>query len=398
MQINLPDPPFHVGVPIFGSVISDSEFQGAMPHGLFRSFVPDPRRLEGSKAKHHADLTPVATLRSRVQRLVTGAKRKNVEPYARYVIEMKQTGEGFTPQIVLWTDQKLRVEQDPQTGVSWALVPHSLKFIALDGDTQTTARSVADELKPGLFDNDLIKVVIKHNTREDIAQQIFADCNAKGVKVSVSMAIGFDTRDDATQVAKFTERRIPALDAKVNRQKRQLGKTDADLITISALRGAVVCLIQGISGVQNQTDGVEIDDATMDVIREASVIWFTEVTHALDGALDPARRADTFASAPAVWSALGALGHEVLTELGGAEAGPSNEAMKAAFTDAANRYLAGIDWERNEKWLDVGAKRSSSGVITLGGPKETGSLVFKGLKEGSLKGATTAAATLPDIL
>lgn len=385
MQINLPDPPFHVGVPIFGSVISESEFQGAMPHGLFRSFVPDPRRLEGSKAKHHADLTPVATLRSRVQRLVTGAKRKNVEPYARYIIEMKQTGEGFTPQIVLWTDQKLRVEQDPQTGVAWALVPHSLKFIALDGDTQTTARAVADELKHDLFENDLIKVVIKHNTREDVAQQIFADCNAKGVKVSVSMAIGFDTRDDATQVAKWTERRIQLLDGKVNRQKRQLSKSDADLITISALRGAVVCLIQGISGVQNQTDSVEVNDADMDIIRQASVMWFAKVAETLDGALDPGRRADTFASAPAVWSALGALGHDVLKEIGGVEAGPSDEDMKIAFDDAAERYLSGINWERNDKWLEVGAKRSSSGAITLGGPKETGSLVFKGLKDGTLK-------------
>jgi DNA sulfur modification protein DndB len=396
MQISLPDPPFHVGVPIFGSVITETEFQGAMPHGLFRSFVPDPRRLEGSRAKHHADLSPVATLRSRVQRLVTGAKRKNVEPYARYIIEMKKTGEGFTPQIVLWTDQRLRVEQDPQTGVAWALVPHSLKFIALDGDTQTTARSVADELQPGLFSEDLVKVVIKHGTREDIAQQIFADCNAKGVKVSVSMAIGFDTRDDATLIAKYTERHIPRLDGKVNRQKRQLAKSDADLITISALRGGVVCLIEGIAGVQNQTDGVAIPDDRIELYRRASVQWFSEVEAAFGDALSPERRPETFASAPAVWAAVGALAHDALSALMGENAEePDEEEVEAAFSHIAQEYLHDIDWGRSERWLSVGAKRSSSGAITLGGPKETGSLIYRGLREHTLK-ANRPVATAAD--
>ncbi len=386
MQISLPDPPFHVGVPIFGSVISPTEFQGVMPHGLFKAFVPDPRRLEGPRAKYHADLSGVASLRSRVQRLVTGAKKKNVEPYARYIMEMKQTGEGFAPQIVLWTDQPLRVEEDPQSGVAWALVPHSLKFIALDGDTQTTARSYADELRPGILNEERVKVVIKHGTREDVAQQIFADCNAKGVKVSVSMAIGFDTRDDATQIAKFTERHVPLLDGRVNRQKRQLSKTDADLITISALRGGVVCFIQGISGVQNQTDGVEVADNISDVIRRASVMWFAEAAEALDGALQPHQRSETFASAPAVWCAIGALGHDALFNLGGPqlEQLPEDTELKAVFRSLAQQSLSWVDWSRNEKWLAVGAKRSSSGVITLGGPKETGSLVYKGLKEGAL--------------
>ena len=83
-----------------------------------------------------------------------------------------------------------------------------------DGDTQTTARNVADAMHPGLLDKERVKVVIKHNTRQLEAQQIFADCNSQGVKVTTSMAIGLDNRDDATQLAKYIEREVPALTGK----------------------------------------------------------------------------------------------------------------------------------------------------------------------------------------
>jgi hypothetical protein len=297
---------------------------------------------------------------------------------------MKRTGEGFTPQIVLWTQQRLRVETDPQTGVSWALIPHSLKFIALDGDTQTTARNYAEEIRGALFDDDVIKVTIKHGTREDEAQQIFADANSKGVKVPVSMAIGFDTRDDATLIAKDVERNVDYLRGRVNRQKRQLSKNDNDVITISALRGGTVCFIQGISGVQNQNDGLAVPDEEQDVLRKATIIWFKAVVDIIQQFLDPAQRADTFASAPAVWAAIGAIGNEVYSQLTDADPEISEDELTAAFARMAQDRLGHVDWSRNEKWLAAGAKRSSSGTITLGGPKETGSLVFKSLKEGTL--------------
>src|SRR5580700_11109855 len=100
MQVNLPDPPLHEGFPIFGNLVSQTEFQGVLTHGLFKALVPDPRRLEGHLAKYNPDLSGIAELRAKVQRLIAGAKRKNVEQYARYMIETVKTGEGFTPQIV----------------------------------------------------------------------------------------------------------------------------------------------------------------------------------------------------------------------------------------------------------------------------------------------------------
>lgn len=393
MRIELPDPPLGSGFPVFGNIVSDGEFQGVLTHGLFKMLVPDPRRLEGPLAKYNADFSEVANIRARVQRLINGAKRKNVDAYAKYMITSVKTGEGFTPQIVLWSESPLKVEVDPGTGLAWALVPHEMRFVALDGDTQTTARNLADGLAPGLFDKQKIKIAIIHGVREDQAQQIFADCNSQGVKVSTSMAIGLDNRDDATQLAKQIEKSIPTLEGKVNRQKRQLGSADQDLITISALRASVVCFTQGIGGVQFQTKNVDIDLEEQDYFRSAGSIWYAAVVDALGDALLPENRATTFAAAPAVWCAIGALGYDTMNDLRSPGLPPpDDEELEDFFRKVAQDKLAAVNWHREDHWLAVGAKRSSSGAITLGGPKETGSLIYKGLKDDQLKPSPLFAA------
>lgn len=400
MQINLPDPPLGTGVPVFGNVVSDQEFQGVLPHGLFKMLVPDPRKLEGNLVKYNADLSAVANLRARVQRLVNGAKRRNVEPYAKYIISSVKTGEGFTPQIVLWSEKRLQVASDDGSGVAWALVPHEMRFVALDGDTQTTARNLADGLVPTLFDKQKIKIVIVHGIPEDQAQQIFADCNSQGVKVSTSMAIGLDNRDDATQLAKQIEKLIPGLTGRVNRQKRQLGGKDTDLITISALRAAVVCFVEGIGGVQYQTKNVDIAVEDQDRFRDAASMWFGAVVQALGDNLSPENRAATFAAAPAVWCAIGALGHDAYedaldaiasSEFGGPE-------LAALFSRLAQDKIATADWRRTDRWLALGAKKSSSGAITLGGPKETASLIYKAIKGEGERERADSSHSLPNIL
>jgi hypothetical protein len=394
MQVYLPDPPLHEGIAIFGNLVSPTEFQGVLNHGRFKNLVPDPRRLEGNLAKYNVDLSETAALRAKVQRLIGTAKKKNVEQYARYMITSVKTGEGFTPQIVLYSEKPLRVETDPITGVGWVLVPDGLKFVAIDGDTQTAARNLADGLQPGLFEKGWIKVVIKHGIPVVEAEQIFADCNRLGVKVTTSLAIGMDNRDDATQLAKYVEREVPTLSGKVNRQKRQLAVHDKDLITISALRASVVCFLEGINGIQNQTKSVEINEDRLDSLRDAAVTWFKAATDAINGALTPEERANTFASSPAVWCAIGALGHDTFIELTGEdfEKSVTPAAIEHAFKATAESKLAKVDWTRGSHWLPLGAKQSASGAITLGGPKETGSLVHKALKDGTLAQRTAAAA------
>ena len=395
LQIELPDPSYAEGAPLFGNEISATEFQGAMPYGLFKQRVPDPRKLEGAGVKYNSELTEIASLRTRVNRLVTGAKKKNVVSYARYLVRMVKTGEGFTPQIVIWTQEKLEVVNDKKTGLGYIELPHHIRFVALDGDTQTTARAVAEQNNSGLFDKQVVKVTVIHGVPEDDAAQIFADCNAFGVKVSTSMAIGLDSRDDATQLAKYVEKNVSALTGKVNRQKRQLSGSDNDLITISALRASVVCFVQGVGGIQNQTTAVEIQDEDLDFLHAAAITWYRAVTDVMDTVLQPGGRASNFAATPSVWCAIGAIGHDTLTKLVGADFKQSvpPDTISQAFKAEAEAKFNTVDWERNAAWLAHGAKQSAkSGAISLGGPKETGSLIYKALKDGDLNAQVLVAA------
>jgi DGQHR domain-containing protein len=395
LEIELPDPSYAEGVPLFGNVISATEFQGAMPYGLFKQRVPDPRKLEGAGVKYNTELAEIASLRTHVNRLVTGAKKKNVVSYARYIVRMVKTGEGFTPQIVIWSQEKLEVVSDKKTGLGYIQLPHHIRFVALDGDTQTAARALAEQNNPNLFDKQVVKVTVVHGVPQDDAAQIFADCNANGTKVTTSMAIGLDSRDDATQLAKYVEKNVPALTDKVNRQKRQLAGGDSSLITISALRASVVCFVQGIGGIQNQTKAVEIEDDDLDLLHAAATKWYQAVTDVMNTALQPDARAGNFAASPSVWCAIGAIGHDILVKLVGTDfkQPATPDAISNAFKAQAEAKFGKVDWERNAAWLAHGAKQSAkSGAISLGGPKETGSLVYKALKDGDLNTQTPSAA------
>jgi hypothetical protein len=162
---------------------------------------------------------------------------------------------------------------------------------------------------------------------------------------------------------------------------------------MSALRASVVCFLEGIGGVQNQTKNVDIAFDDQDRYRLAGSIWYDGVVKALGDALLPQNRALTFAAAPAVWCALGAIGHDALQELQGQDGKPfpSGQDMASMFHRVINDKIASFDWRRDDHWLAMGAKRSSSGAITLGGPKETGSLIYKALKDGSASAPAGAA-------
>ena len=173
-----------------------------------------------------------------------------------------------------------------------------------------------------------------------------------------------------------------------------LGVNDTDVITISALRASVVCFLEGINGIQNQTKPVEIDGNRVGDLQLATVMWYKAASNAIDGALTPEQQANTFASSPAVWCAIGALGHDAFTELAGEEFEKSvtPAAMEHAFKALAESKLARVEWTRGPHWFSAGAKQIASGAITLGGPKETGSLVHKALRDSILLQRATVAA------
>jgi len=383
--------PSDAGRIIYGGIVSASEFQATVKPPLFRTLVPDPLRLEErGLGEHHPELVEVAEMRRRVQRLIERAKKANIPDYANYLYQRAKTSDGFAPQVVLWTPQRLTTIVDEATGLGALVMPDEMHLIAIDGDTQAAARHEGRRKYNDMPDTERIKVTILHGIGLEAAQQVFHDANAKGVKVSTSLAIGFDNRDPLTRLAKRIERETPDLTGRVNYQKRQLGKNDGAVLTASALRTAVVCFVEGIAGVHKQTDGVELPPGAEPVIEAAALRWFGAVVKMLDGALEA--RSETFATAPAVWAALGALGHQAIQSVAGRFEKPVDPAVVDLVFAQALEQLRSVNWKRGAHWLGAGAKTGKRGV-TLGGPKENGHLVFRSLtsrEEASFQNLRTA--------
>ena len=84
-------------------------------------------------------------LRKDVQRLFEGAKRANVESYAKYIVavgEMKIS--GMTPPIILYSPAPLSMDD---TAI---LIPWDAQIAAIDGETQLAARYEAAEHQAGV--------------------------------------------------------------------------------------------------------------------------------------------------------------------------------------------------------------------------------------------------------
>ena len=386
------DIPSDAGRIIYGGVVSATEFQATVKPPLFRTLVPDPFRLEErGLGAHHPELVEVAEMRRRVQRLIERAKKANIPDYAAYLYNRAKTGDGFAPQVVLWTPQKLITIVDEATGLGALVMPDEMHLIAIDGDTQAAARHLGRHKYSDMSDNERIKVTIVHGIGLEAAQQIFHDANSKGVKVSTSLAIGFDNRDPLTRLAKRIERETPELKDRVNYQKRQLGKSEPAVLTASALRTAVVCFSEGIAGVHKQTASVELPAGAEATIQDAALRWFRAVVKTLDGALEA--RGETFAAAPAVWAALGALGNKAVNDVAGGFQKPVDPTVLDLVFAQALEQLKAVNWKRGPHWLGAGAKSGKHGV-TLGGPKEAGHLVYRSLtsrEEPSFQNLRTAA-------
>src|SRR5215813_10431958 len=96
----------------------------------------DPRKTEDLKeVAANAELDAIRRIRTDVQRLFEGAKAKNVEPYAKYIVALNGGRAGMTPPIILFTEQELPMEEQ-QNGTAFAQIPYGTQVVAIDGETQ----------------------------------------------------------------------------------------------------------------------------------------------------------------------------------------------------------------------------------------------------------------------
>src|SRR5262245_59120673 len=85
---------------IAGTAIDEHRFIGRVRASQLFQIAPDPRDTANKKkidASH--ELQELRTIRDEVQRLFEGAKKRNVAPYAEYIVALMSGEDGLTPAI-----------------------------------------------------------------------------------------------------------------------------------------------------------------------------------------------------------------------------------------------------------------------------------------------------------
>ena len=356
---------------VAGTQLSPNLFVGRVKAAALFQIAPDPRDTEDKKkVSTSRDLQTLLEVREDVQRLFVGQKEKNVPSYARYIVDLfEEAVDGITPPIILFSEVQLETEV-ATNGLGFVQVPYGRRLIAIDGETQLAARFEAAQINPKTID-EFVAIYICHGRDKEWARQAFHDLNVLGVRPNAALSIGMDARDPLTRVAREVERGVPFFKDRVNKVRRQLGRADTDVVTISGLRGACVTLTEGIGGVRHGTRPVHVSDDRIAQVEATAVDWFLALTGLLGTSMED--RDAKIASAPSVLAALGAMGHELL-EIGSVP-------RRKAKMDEQLAKLKDVNWSRGRHWEGIAGKFTPKGKFSIGGSKETAYAVYEALND-----------------
>jgi hypothetical protein len=168
---------------------------------------------------------------------------------------------------------------------------------------------------------------------------------------------------------------LPFFLNRVDLAARQLRRKSHNVVTLTALRGAVVCFSEGIGGVRYGVKPVAVDPSRTPALARGAVAWFAKLVEKIGPALE-GNRDQLVTSGPAVLAALGALGH-------GVEVKPESE--RPGFIAAQLSKLDNVKWERTA-WEGIAGKKTPKGKITLGGSKEVAYSVYAALTDATSPG------------
>ncbi len=368
---------------------------GTMGLPTLLQLVPSPKAEEDKRALKYASgvLRRHAEVRSLVQRMLRATQKgRNVTSYASYIATGISGGHGSawsTPPITLWLDgQPGTVSEELITGSgirAVTLLPGS-PVVAIDGETQVTAwHELYDN--PERFGTTYEKLSqvrvafeLYFGLSVEDARQIFYDRNVEGVPVAKNLAMSMDQRDIGTQLAHRIadtvkvehEGKIVPFSKLVQARKRQLTKTDSEVVTLSALRVLVVTALHGRSGLGLSSstvhegelpDGVSIEQAERELVPLLSQVIARFFPHFA------ARNA---ISTPAVLAGLGIAAHQATTWANGGTRLTVEELL---------RLLEPVRFEREARYWDgVAASANAAGVLNFGGgAKDAGGRVADAL-------------------
>jgi hypothetical protein len=370
------------GIPLTVMPFREDAVIGTMSLATLVRLVPSPRQEEDPRAlktasghdRRHAEL------RSTVQRTLKSQKGKNIPEYAEYIangILGKHGSAWSTPPITLWHAGEIAAMSDelvPASGLRTLTVAPDAMVIAIDGETQTTAWHdiYRDPEAFGLTYAELSRRVripfeLYLGISPADARQIFYDRNVKGINVAKNLAMSMDQRDLATRLAyvvgeklevESDGRRMP-FGKLVNAGKRQLTRTDKEVVTLSALRALIVTTVFGGKGVEYSAANVHEGNLPSNTdADEVETVVVRLVSRLIGGRFpDFARRSAI--TAPAVMAGLGVLLHR---------ATPWCDSGDAMSYETVEHLLADVRWEREPAYWDgVCASVGSSGRLNFSG-------------------------------
>ncbi|MEV6389321.1 DNA sulfur modification protein DndB [Nocardia xishanensis] len=366
--------------------------------------VHSPKREEDPRAMKYQDgaTRRHAEIRALVQRMIKSTQKgKNVPEYAQYIAAgiNGEFGDGWsTPPVTLWIpadsddegSETVLVAQEElvkDTGIRNVTIPSGTPVIAIDGETQVTALHELNDAPEafGLSFRKLREVRIPFelywNLSVEDARQVFYDRNVKGVPVAKNLAMSMDQRDFATQLAhRIADQLIVEHEGKrvkfstlVQARKRQLGKTDPEVITLSGLRALVVTALLGRIGIQKSSASVDESDLPDNIAPDEAADAVIELLTATLDDLFPYFADRTAVSTPAVLAGLGVAGHQALPWASG---GPRIDI--AQFRN----LLTDIQWDRKATYWDGIAGKATGkddGVSFAGGVKDSGGRVAEAI-------------------
>jgi DGQHR domain-containing protein len=330
--------------------------------------TPDPRLVDNpQRVKESRELQVMRSLRGELQREFQGAKAKNVPKYAEYILGLSHGMEGLTPPIILYSEQALPTEVS-ESGAGAIQVPYFRRLVAIDGETQLAARFEAAN-RDGDTESDWVPVMITHGRPKDWARQCFHDLNVLGIRPNAAVSVGMDNRDPLTAIARGLEEKVPFLEGRVSKTSRTIGKDSQEVVTLSALRGAVVTVAEGIKGVGHGLRPVAIEDPRK--VQEVAEDWFKVVlSHFSDEIMD---RKNYIMGSPASLAALGAVGHALMFA--------KTPHERVQMEQVLLHKLRKVNWKRGAHWSGVAGKVGPKGELALAGTKEAAHAIYNAIMD-----------------
>lgn len=368
---------------------------GTMGLPTLLQLVPSPKAEEDKRALKYASgtLRRHAEIRGLVQRMLKASQKgRNVASYASYIASGINGTHGSawsTPPITLWLDGQPGAVSDelvPGSGIRTITVLPGSPVVAIDGETQVTAwHDLYDN--PERFETTYQKLSTVRVPFEmyfglgvEDARQIFYDRNVEGVPVAKNLAMSMDQRDIATQLAHRIadtvkvehNGRILPFARLVQARKRQLTKTDPELVTLSALRVLVITTLYGRTGLGLSSATVHKDDLPDGVTAEQVEQQLVPLLSRIITRLYPHFVARSAVSTPAVLAGLGIAAHQAT---GWATTG------QRLTEDQLTALLDSVRWEREARYWDgVAASANAAGILNFGGgAKDAGGRVADAL-------------------